>query len=164
MKRGQASEIGVDESTCATCGIPLDAQQFDESGVALLPEGGRSVGVARFELPPQYCGVLQYFSQFFSRYEQDKTRVETPGLLWLILANGRPLYPYTKLERIVNPWGYGSFPISIRLDDGATLEFVVRNVNYAHPAGEDAPVHVGGRIVGRFWYNRAFGDVGQRRF
>jgi len=58
-------------------------------------------------------------------------------------------------DRIVNPWGYGSFQISIRLDESAAIEFVVRRVSNATPNIKQA----GGRIVGRYWYNAAYGDV-----
>jgi hypothetical protein len=58
-------------------------------------------------------------------------------------------------DRIVNPWGYGSFQVSIRLDDSATIEFVARRVS--NPASRIE--QVGGRIVGRYWYNAIYGDV-----
>ena len=113
------------------------------------------VVLARFELPPQYCGVLEYFSQFTDEHAGNPAKIATPGLLWMILVNNRPLYPYLNFDRIVNPWGYGSFQISIRLDDSATIEFVVRRVSNAAPN----ITQVGGRIVGRYWYNAAYGDV-----
>lgn len=148
---------------CATCAVPLDSQYFDESGVAAAPEAGAEVVLSRFELPPQYCGVLEYFAQFTDAFGKDQSQIETPGLEWLLLANGRPLYPYLKLDRIVNPWGYGSFQIAIRLDDGATIEVVVRGVGGRTP-NEDARVRrVGARIVGRYWYNAAYGDVVRHR-
>lgn len=142
-------------TVCAICGIPMDSEHFDDSGVAAAPGIGGEVTLARFELPPQYCGVLEYFSQFTDEHAKDSSKIETPGLQWLILSNNRPLYPYLNLDRIVNPWGYGSFQVSIRLDDSATIEFVVRHVsNQAHDVKK-----VGGRIVGRYWYNTVYGDV-----
>ena len=87
--------------------------------------------------------------------------VETPGLQWIISVNRRPIYPYLRLEQIVNPWGYGSFGVAIRLDENATVEFVVRNAGYAPPAGT-AIKRIGGRIIGRFWYNPAYGDATPR--
>ena len=111
--------------------------------------------LARFELPPQYCGVLEYFSQFTDEHAGNPAKIATPGLQWMILVNNRPLYPYLNLDRIVNPWGNGSFQVSIRLDESATIEFVVRRVNNAAPDIKQ----VGGRIVGRYWYNAAYGDV-----
>lgn len=140
---------------CAMCGIPLDAQYFDDSKVAAAPAVGREVLLARFELPPQYCGVLKYFAQFTDAYGKDPSRIHTPGLQWLILINRRPLYPYTNLDRIVNPWGNGSFEVSIRLDENSTVEFQVRRIS------DEAPevATVGGRILGRYWYNAAYGDV-----
>jgi hypothetical protein len=111
--------------------------------------------LARFELPPQYCGVLEYFSQFTDEHADKPARIATPGLQWLLLANHRPLYPYLNLDRILNPWGYPSFQVSIRLDDSATVEFLVRRVNNAAPDVKE----VGGRIGGRYWYNAIYGDV-----
>ena len=140
---------------CPTCGTPFDSEYFDESKVVGAPNVGETIVLARFELPPQYCGVLEYFSQFTNAHADTPAKIATPGLQWLILINKRPLYPYTSLDRIINPWGYGSFQVSIRLDDSATVEFSVRRVNNAAPEITD----VGGRIVGRYWYNAAYGDV-----
>ena len=141
--------------SCPMCGIPLDSEYFDESGVVEAPAIGEQVILARFELPPQYCGVLEYFSQFTDEHAGNPGKIATPGVLWMLLVNNRPLYPYLNFDRIVNPWGYGSFQIAIRLDDSATIEFVVRRVNNA----TSNITQVGGRIVGRYWYNAAYGDV-----
>lgn len=140
---------------CTICGIALDSEYFDDSKVADAPEIGAEVSLARFELPPQYCGVLEYFAQFTDAYGKDPSQIATPGLQWLILVNRRPLYPYTNLDRIVNPWGNGSFQVSIRLDENATIEFRVRRISNA--AAEIT--RVGGRILGRYWYNAIYGDV-----
>ncbi len=164
MQPARALERGLASALCFNCGIPLDAEYFDESGVVkfdpdplkLDPELGREVVLARFALSPQYCGVLEYFAQFTDLYEKDSSLIETPGLEWVILSNGHPLYPYVKLERIVNPWGNGSFQIAIRLDEGATIEFVVRR-----RSAELKGITLGGRIVGRYWYNTAYGAAGR---
>ena len=149
---------------CPNCGLPRDYEHFDESGFAehaLAP--GREVVLARFELPPQYCGMLENFSQFTDLLGRDLPQVETPGLQWIISVNKRPLYPYIKLEHIVNPWGYGSFGVSIRLDENATVEFAVRNVGHPSPDRPETEIsRIGGRIVGRFWYNPAYGDATPR--
>ena len=92
--------------------------------------------MARFELPPQYCGLFENFSQFTDLLGRDFSEVETPGLRWIILVNKRPLYPYVRLEHIVNPWGYGSFSVAIRLDENATVEFFVRNTGYTPDPAE----------------------------
>lgn len=157
MERHAARNMDITKSPalCTICGIPMDSEHFDESGVADAPKVGEEVSLARFELPPQYCGVLEYFSQFTDEHAKDSSKIETLGLQWMILSNKRPLYPYLNLDRIINPWGYGSFQVSIRLDDSATIEFVVRRVNNQAP-----DIHkVGGRIVGRYWYNTIYGDV-----
>jgi hypothetical protein len=139
---------------CPNCGLPRDYEHFDESGFAEKPLLGREVLLARFQLPPQYCGLLENFSQFTDLLGRDVPQVETPGLQWIISVNKRPLYPYVLLEHVVNPWGYGGFGVSIRLDENATIEFVVRNTGDVSEIGR-----VGGRIVGRFWYNPIYGDA-----
>lgn len=169
MKVANLSEPCLTSALCAQCGIPLDAKYFDESGVKKPPELGGTVVLARFELSPQHCGVLEYFSQFTDAYAKDPRRIKTPGLAWMILANSRPLYPYLPLKQIVNPWGYGSFPVSIRLDDSAAIEFIVRGVTIdlkdrieveeVEDPERPEVKKVGGRIVGRYWYNPAYGDV-----
>jgi hypothetical protein len=158
MRHTQAvkkSEMHSHLGSCPMCGIPLDSEYFDESRVIDAPNVGEAIVLARFELPAQYCGVLEYFSQFTNEHAGDPAKIATPGLLWMLLVKNRPLYPYLNLDRIVNPWGYGSFQVSIRLDDSATVEFVVRRVSNAAPNIEQ----VGGRIMGRYWYNAAYGDV-----
>lgn len=145
-------------SMAVDCGTPLDSQYFDESRVEPLPALGTAVLLARFELPPQYCGVLEYFSQFTDLFSHDPSQIETPGLQWQIRANGQPLAPYHQLTRIVNPWGFGSFQISLRLPESATVELLVRRTLEAvtNTPGKTINV-VGGRLLGRYWYNGAFG-------
>jgi hypothetical protein len=140
---------------CVHCGRPVDAQPFDKSSVEPPPEPGRAVVLARFELPPEYCGVLQYFAQFTDAQARDPSRVLTPGLTWSVRVNQRPLSPWVGLGHIANPWGMSALPIDVRLDEAAVVELVVRGES---PRQEDVKL-VGGRIVGRYWYNRAFGDV-----
>jgi hypothetical protein len=146
---------------CPNCGMPRDYEHFDESGFADTPTPGREAVLARFELQPQYCGLLENFSQFTDLLGRDLSQVETPGLQWIIMVNNRPLYPYIELDHIVNPWGWGSFGVSIRLDENARVEFVVRNIDYSPPGASEIK-RIGGRIVGRFWYNSAYGDATPR--
>jgi hypothetical protein len=147
------------DSLCVNCGIPLDARHFDESlGVQSIPAVGRELLLASFDLQPQYCGMLEYFSQFTDAFAKDNSQVQTPNLQWLILANERPLYPYLKVQWILNPWGYGSFPFRVRLDEATTLQFVVRCL------GTTNVTQLGGRIAGRYWYNPAYGDVGRHGY
>lgn len=147
-------------SLCAHCSIPLDAKIFDESGVAEAPTPAHSVVLARFDLSPQYCGVLQFFSQFTDVQARDHSRILTPGLLWSLRINQRPFYPYLQIDHIVNPWGFGSFQIALRLEERASVDLIVRGVN--GPPDNDAQL-VAGRIFGRYWYNPAYGDVERRR-
>lgn len=153
MRAAQVNSATVVRAAdCPMCGIPLDSQYFDDSKVAPAPSVGQQVVLARFELPTQYCGVLRFFAQFTDAHAKDPSQIATPGLQWLILVNKRPLYPYVSFEHIVNPWGNGSFEVSLRLDESATLEFVVRRLN------DDADVtQVGGRLMGRYWYNPIYG-------
>jgi hypothetical protein len=148
---------------CTACGIPLDAQYFDDSSVTEPPDVGSELVLARFELPAQYCGLLQNFSQFTDLHGRDLANVLTPGLEWRILLNSRALFPYVSLRHIVNPWGFGGFPVNIRLDEASIVELVVRGV-VDNQAGLAQPIRlVGGRILGRFWYNASYGDVVNRR-
>lgn len=173
------------DNCCRICGIPLDAEYFDVSGfvgksltksdgdlvdpfkdfrftpLAPLPRRGEQVVLASFQLHPQYCGVLTYFSQYTNLYVQDNTQILTPGFEWSILQNGKPVFPYTRLEMIVNPWGYNCLPILVRLDENARIEFVLRNRSISDDKFEGAdsyPIHAfAGRIMGRYWYNDSFG-------
>jgi hypothetical protein len=146
------------DARCARCGMAVDSKYFDESSITALPAPGREVVLAQFELPPQYCGVLEYFSQFTDVLARIPSAIETPGIDWAILSNGRPLAPYLRFDRILNPWGFGSFQLAVRLDSSATIEFVVRN--RSQPQGGSAVTRVGGRIVGRYWYEAAHTDGG----
>ena len=137
---------------CAACGVPLDSQYFDDSSVQTAPALGAEIVLARFDLPPQYCGVLKYFAQFTNAFADNSANVSTPGIEWKLLVNNHALFPYINLRHIVNPWGFGSYEINIRLDEGSTIEMVARIVE------DDQTIQkIGGRIVGRFWYNPAYG-------
>ena len=143
---------------CDICGIPVDAEHFDVWRILTgneLPQPGQRAVLASFELHPQYCGVLTCFSQFTNTYAEDNSRVLTPGLEWSIQRNGQPIFPYQKMEAILNPWGYGSYGFSIRLDQNARVEFVVKNRDFVpDPDGLNS---IGGRLMGRYWYNAVYG-------
>jgi hypothetical protein len=170
------------DNCCTICGIPLDAEYFDVSGFVgageavdnfdskdfglqppgPLPRRGDQVVLASFQLHPQYCGVLTYFSQYTDLYTEDNRLILTPGFEWSILQNGKPVYPYTQLGLIVNPWGYNCLPVLVRLDENARVEFVLRNRSVSDDrftAPEDPyPIRAfAGRIMGRYWYNDSFG-------
>ena len=146
---------------CAACGIPVDTQYFDDSSVQPKPDLGEEVVLARFDLPAQYCGVLQYFAQFTDAFGSNASQIATPDIEWKLLVNNHALFPYLNLRHIVNPWGYGSYSVNIRLDENATVELVARGVvpdsTAGIPAGDQINL-VGGRIVGRSWYNTSYSD------
>jgi len=148
-------------ATCGRCGAPVDSRYFDESGFADVAPGARLV-LARFELPRRFCGLLDFFAQFTDQYALNPARVETPELDWSLVVNGYPLAPYGSFDRILNPWGFGSFETAIRLDDNAVLEFIVRVIG-PPPAVLPAVTRIGGRIMGRYWYNDACADVDSYR-
>src|SRR5262245_52642522 len=157
---------------CNVCGQPLDLAYFDASSIAPVPARGRQVVLASFALPQQYCGRFENFSQFTDLNGRSEANIRTPGLHWAILLNNRPLDPFLDLQHIVNPWGYGSFTMNIRLDLDAKVDLVVRNEAYSLDPNQNgdesrwdpAFIHlVGGRIVGRYWYNPAYGDAVCRR-
>jgi hypothetical protein len=139
------------------CGIPLDSQYFDDSNIVALPAVGATASLARVELPPQYCGVLEYFSQFTDLFSRDPTEVVTPGLVWQIRASGQPLSPYQQMTSILNPWGSGSYQFALRLPEGAVLELIVRRTAEAVASPGKQIKLVGGRLLGRYWYNSAYG-------
>jgi hypothetical protein len=171
------------------CGIPVDADYFDASGFVggvtvdisgqpgdpfdfyklqapeSLPRRGEQRLLASFQLHPQYCGVLTHFAQFTDLYARDDRQILTPGFEWLILQNGKPVFPYIRLEMIVNPWGCNCLPVVIRLDENARLEFVIRNrsirdedLGLVQGTNATYPIRAfAGRIMGRYWYNESFG-------
>ena len=171
------------------CGIPVDADYFDVSGFVgdvrvdisgqpqdpfalyklqapeSLPRRGEQKVLASFQLHPQYCGVLTHFAQFTDLYARDVSQILTPGFEWLILQNGKPVFPYIRLEMIVNPWGCNCLPVVIRLDENARLEFVIRNrsirdedLGLVKDTEPTYPIRAfAGRIMGRYWYNESFG-------
>ena len=179
------------DKRCLICGIPADAEYFDSSGFVgnavnkiagngedgdvdlfdhfgliapdELPRRGEQKVLASFQLHPQYCGVLTHFSQYTDLFGRDATQIFTPGFEWVILQNGKPLFPYIRLDIIVNPWGCNCLPILIRLDENAHVEFVIRNRGIRDdPATGNVPADYpirafGGRIMGRYWYNDSFG-------
>ena len=148
------------EPVCHVCGIPADASYFDDSSIADAPaSNNREVVLAKYELHPNYCGELQYFAQFTDAYALNPAAVETPDLEWQIRSDGQPLAPWLTFRRIINPWGLSGFPIHLRLKEGSLTELVVR---FVRPeiillAGLPPVTLVGGRLLGRFWYNTKFG-------
>jgi hypothetical protein len=147
-------------TACAVCGIPADASYFDDSSIADTPTApGQEVVLAKYELHPNYCGELQYFAQFTDAFAANPAEVVTPNLTWQIRSDGQPLAPWLSFDRIINPWGINGFPFHIRLREGCLLEFVVRFTGSSIVifAGGAPITRVGGRLVGRFWYNSAFG-------
>jgi hypothetical protein len=162
------------DNCCLICGIPVDAEYFDVSGFVgggpavepfqnfqlqlpgPLPGRGEQVVLASFQLHPQYCGALTYFSQYTDFYADENTRILTPGFEWIITQNGKPVFPYTRLEMIVNPWGYNCLPVMVRLDENARIEFILRNRSISDLTSYPIKAFAG-RIMGRYWYNEIFG-------
>jgi hypothetical protein len=139
---------------CAICGIPQDAGFFDKSNIKPAPELGEEIVLARYELHRNYCGMLMYFAQY-----TEPNKVKTPGYQWQIRCNGQPRDPYLGFDHIINPWGLSGFPIYLRLEEGCVLEFVIRNVG---ASGDNVLSTVGGRILGRYWYNNIYGGLPNR--
>jgi hypothetical protein len=143
---------------CHICGIPWDAGFFDESSIQTAPDPGEEKVLARYELHRNYCGMLLYFAQFTDQHARNPTKVETPSLQWQIRCNGQPRDPYLTFDRIINPWGLSGFPVYLRLEEGCILEFAVRRVGTVPKELKK----VGGRILGRYWYNTIFGGSPNR--
>lgn len=150
---------------CHICGVPADANNFDVADINVAPQNpGEEKELVRFALHPQYCGTLLYFAQYAKPVElvQDRKIFKTPGYEWVILCNGQPRDPYLPTTVIRNPWGENAFPVHLRLEEGCVLRFVVRKI--AAPAGETEIKlsQVGGRLVGRYWYNTIYGGAPNR--
>ena len=144
-------------SICEICGIPSDAGFFDQSSILPAPKiRGQEVVLARYELHRNYCGVLMSFTQFTDLAVGNSPQFRTPGYQWQVRCNGQPRDPYLTFGHIINPWGYGGFPVQLRLEEGCLVELVIRNV------GGTNLKEVGGRITGRYWYNTAYGGAPNR--
>jgi hypothetical protein len=144
---------------CSICGIPQDAGFFDNSQIKDAPKLGEEIVLARHELNRNYCGMLMYFAQFVQFTKKDtknRNEVQTPGYQWQIRCNGQPRDPYLAFQHIINPWGLSGFPIYLRLEEGCVLEFVIRNLSVSDTDPNNLKT-VGGRILGRYWYNTAYG-------
>ncbi len=146
---------------CHICGIPQDAGFFDDSHIKDAPSLGEEVVLARYELNRNYCGMLMYFSQFTNKYASNPTEVQTPGYQWQIRCNGQPRDPYLAFQHIINPWGLSGFPVYLRLEEGCELEFAIRNLS-VNGTDTNKLEKVGGRILGRYWYNTAYGGAPNR--
>jgi hypothetical protein len=152
-------------NTCQICGVPLDAGYFDDASIKLAPNAvGDEVEVAHYELNRQYCGMLLYFTQYAEEESETKRQVlsKTPGYQWLILCNNQPRAPYLPTNLILNPWGYEALPIHLRLEEECTLRFVVRKVSLLAGEKEVKLSQVGGRLLGRTWYNTIYGGAPNR--
>lgn len=144
---------------CPICAIPQDAGFFDESNITEAPQLGQEKVLARYQLHREYCGILMYFAQFTDRFAGEPSEVLTPGYQWQIRCNRQPRAPYLSIGHIINPWGLSGFPLYLRLEEGCTLELAVRHV------GDDQGktlTTVGGRILGRTWYNAVHGGAPNR--
>lgn len=137
---------------CHICGIPVDAGYFDEANMRQAPSQGQEIVLARYQLHRNYCGVLTGFTQY-TQDAQNNSPIQTPGYQWQIRCNGRPRDPYLTFEFVLNSWGDGGFPVQLRLEEACLVELAVRNVNGTGLAT------VGGRIIGRYWYNTEFGGA-----
>ncbi len=169
MNASHVSDTPRDASyfnVCQICGIPADANYFDVASIKPAPQPGQQAELARYELHPQYCGALLYFAQYAEPDPmspvQKKEIFKTPGYEWVILCNNQPRDPYLPTRLILNPWGYNSFPIHLRLEEGCVVRLIVRKVS-PEPGEREVPLlEVGGRLVGRYWYNTAYGGAPNR--
>lgn len=136
---------------CVACGTRFDAQHFDALGFVNAPAPGRRIVIARFELPSQFCGVLHGFQQLAS--VDDDELIETPGIEWQLRVNGRPLDPYLGFQAVLNRWGHEPPRLAIAVDEGHTIELAAQGIA-TDPRGN---VRLGGRLMGRYWFNDAHG-------
>lgn len=167
MNTSHACDIHRDtdySNVCQICGVPSDAGYFDVANFMKAPEAaGEEVELARYKLNPQYCGTLLYFMQFAEESIAKKQVLSnTPGYEWLILCNNQPRSPYLPTNLILNPWGNNALPIHLRLEEGCALRFVVRKVTAVAGEIEVKLSRVGGRLLGRTWYNTIYGGTPNR--
>lgn len=142
-----------DMNFCAICGIPTDAGWFDNSSIQQAPRlFNEEVVLAHYKVPREYCGQLVYFSQYVIPLSEEGNMIYTPDYEWSIRIDGRPLSPYNSLDHIINPWGIHGFPIDIRLNGDNEVQLVIRCMKE-----EGNLSRVGGRIMGRYWYNKVYG-------
>jgi hypothetical protein len=155
---------------CEICGVPRDAGFFDESTIIdlenpppprpgqepLTLEIGEELVLASYQLHRNYCGILMSFAQFTNSSVGSQPEFITPGYQWQIRCNGQPRDPYLTFDHIINPWGYGGFPVQMRLEEGCTVELVIRNIG---ATDSNTLKQVGGRITGRYWYNSIYGGI-----
>jgi len=147
-------------NVCHVCGVPQDAGYFDVASIKAAPKVGEEVEVARYQLSPQYCGTLLYFMQYAELAEtQRQVFPKTPGYEWVILCNNQPRAPYLPTDLILNPWGQNAPPIHLRLEEGCMLRFLVRRKAASVPQELS---QVGGRLLGRTWYNTIYGGIPNR--
>lgn len=150
-------------NVCHICGVPMDAGYFDVASIKEAPKVGEEVEVARYELNPQYCGTLLYFAQYAEEEGLNQQVIsKTPGYEWIILCNNQPRAPYLPTSLILNPWGYTNLPVHLRLEEGCTLRFVVRKVTPSSGEAKITLSKVGGRLLGRSWYNTIYGGTPNR--
>jgi hypothetical protein len=164
MKMMHACEIPRDTgyfNFCNICGSPLDADYFDVSSFRPAPANvGEEVELARHALHSQYCGALLYFAQYAERLEDSRQVFsETPGYEWLILCNSQPRAPYLPTSLILNAWCLNAFPVHLRLEEGCVVRLSVRKVNPPIGAKGITLSRVGGRLMGRSWYNTNYGGT-----
>jgi hypothetical protein len=114
------------------------------------------VPLASYRLHRNYCGILMSFSQYVDPAFNFATP-STPEIEWGIRLDGRPLSPYGAFDGVINVWGLNGFPVNIRLEEGSTVELVARWMDSVNPP--PAGARVGGRIIGRYWYNTEFGGA-----
>jgi hypothetical protein len=150
---------------CQACGIPLDANYFDNANIKPAPTKlGEQVILAQYTLHPQYCGVLLHFAQYAEPQASPHQNIfETPGYEWAILCNNQPFDPYLPTHLILNPWGQNNLPIHLRLEEGCEVRLVVKKVSPSSEEANETPLaRVGGRLQGRYWYNTNYGGLPNR--
>src|SRR5262249_26802017 len=156
--------------SCVVCGIPLDAEYFDVNGFVgrgsavdvfqnfhvgiphPISHHGEQGTPGSFHLYPPNYGGRTSLSLYFVPYTRDKPHILTPGFEWIITQNGKPVFPYTRMESIANPWGYNCLPVMVRLDENARVEFILRNRSISNLTAYPIKAFAG-RIMGRYWYN-----------
>ena len=142
---------------CNICGAPLDADYFDVvqlSACACERRPGSRAGAPRAAFAVLRRAALFRPVRRAGRTDSRQVLSETPGYEWVILCNNQPRAPYLPTSLILSAWGLNAFPVNLRLEEGCVVRFVVRQGHASARRRRSITLsQVGGRLMGRSWYN-----------
>jgi hypothetical protein len=152
-----AARAKSEDAACPRCGQAIDSRHFDASGFQPLPERGarRCSRVSNSRRNTAACSSSSPNTPTSRRAMPRRSRRR--GSNGCCGSIARCSNPYVQLEHIVNPWGFGSFQLAVRLPEGATVELVAKRALAAPVLAGVSKV--GGRLCGRNCMTRASGPA-----